>query len=131
MKEFDQWNIIKKNVEAQKKPPFFKEKEIYYVKMGRNIGHEENGKGKNFLRPILVLKKFDRHIFWGVPLSTTQKRGSWYFEFSFTDEVTSVALIPQLRLFDSKRLFFRLGKISNEDFSHLKQKIRSFLHAPD
>ena len=44
------------------------------MKEGKNIGFEQNGKGSNFVRPILVLRKFNSSIFWGLPLTTIKKQ---------------------------------------------------------
>jgi hypothetical protein len=34
---------------------------------GKNIGYEQNGSGANFSRPILIIRKFNNHMYWVVP----------------------------------------------------------------
>jgi len=60
---YDKWNTIKKETNKEKKYRIFKEKEIFYLKMGENIGFEQNGKGEDFVRPIIILKKFNKDMF--------------------------------------------------------------------
>lgn len=49
--------------------------------MGQNIGFEQNGKGDNFVRPVIILKKFNKNMFFGIPLSTQIKDGKFYYYF--------------------------------------------------
>ena len=65
-------------------------------------------------------------MFFGVPLSTQIKEGSFFYNFTFLDE-TSNALIVQSRLFDARRLENKLGMISEEDFENIKGKIKVLL----
>ncbi|PID34747.1 MAG: hypothetical protein CR971_01625 [candidate division SR1 bacterium] len=39
------------------KKTFINMREIWYVSLGNNIGYEEDGKGNDYKRPVLVLKK--------------------------------------------------------------------------
>jgi hypothetical protein len=41
---FNQWNEQKKNVEKSKKQVFFKERDVFYLRCGKNVGFEQNGK---------------------------------------------------------------------------------------
>lgn len=57
LEKFDIWNEEKKLITAKNSDNFYvNKKEIWYVKLGINIGSESNGK-KYFRRPVLVLKK--------------------------------------------------------------------------
>ena len=49
MKEYDAWNLIKKDVSQNNKNLIFKVREVFWVKLGQNIGYETDGKGKSFL----------------------------------------------------------------------------------
>jgi len=128
MKKHDEWNSVKKNLEKKKSRIYYKEREIYWANIGENIGSEQNGKGDDFTRPLLIFKKFSNDIFFGIPLSTQVKEGNWFFEFSFKDEELSTALLVQSRLFDIKRLDKKIGKISVEDFSMLKIKFKELMN---
>jgi hypothetical protein len=82
MNEFDKWNTIKKKTNKDSKHRNFKEREIFNTKVGKNMGYEQNGVGNQFIRPVLIVKKFSSGSFYGVPLSTTEKRNRYYFEFA-------------------------------------------------
>jgi hypothetical protein len=58
MKDFDTWNVKKKQLDAQQSDAilFFKEGEVWWVHFGLNIGFEMNGKGNEFTRPVLIIK---------------------------------------------------------------------------
>jgi len=57
MEKFDIWNKEKQNLDKLDYENFFvNPRDIYFTKMWINIWFEENWK-KNFLRPVLVLKK--------------------------------------------------------------------------
>ncbi|MEI7557450.1 MAG: hypothetical protein WCJ45_00935 [bacterium] len=62
---FDEWNAAKKEIhfdEERLSHVFLNEREIWYVRLGINIGYEENRK-REFLRPVLVLKKVGNLFF--------------------------------------------------------------------
>ena len=40
---FDKWNQIKKNVQEDEKNRLFKQRDIFFINMGQNIGFEQNG----------------------------------------------------------------------------------------
>ena len=51
--------------------------------MGKNIGFEQDGKGENFVRPVVIIKGFNKNMFFGIPLSTKMKEGKFYYKFQF------------------------------------------------
>jgi len=131
MKNFNQWNEIKKETEEEHNIVGFRDRDIFYIKMGENIGFEQNGKGEQFVRPIIVLKKFNRYMFFGIPLSTQINDGKFYFTFDFQRRdnrvVSNVALLSQIQLYSSKRLLNKIGVISKEDFKKLNDKFKALL----
>ena len=93
MKQFDKWNKVKQKTELISKRVYFKERDIFWARIGENIGYEQNGKGDEFQRPILIIKKYTNDVFLGVPLSTTLREGNFYFQFSFMKNKKSTALL--------------------------------------
>jgi len=122
VKNFDQWNEVKKSIEQKEKTAHFREREIYWANIGENVGFEQNGKGSDFTRPVLVFKKFSKTMFFGIPLSTKSKQGSFYFEFRFLENQISTALLVQAKMYDVKRLDKKIGMIKQEDFWQLKNR---------
>lgn len=127
MKQFDKWNEVKKQVDSRKVIVNFKEREIYWTRIGENVGFEQNGKGEEFSRPVLVLKKFTKDMFFGVPLSTTIRKGSFFHTFSFVEDKQSSALLLQAKMFDAKRLNKKIGMINKSDFEKLKSDFKELL----
>jgi mRNA interferase MazF len=126
-KKFNGWMILKDAIHNSDKPSvFYKQREIWWVSIGRNVGFEEDGKGEYYSRPVLVIKGFSKQLFWGVPLSTTKNRGIYYHEFIVNDK-TSVALLSQLRTFDTLRLVSKYGTASQRDFDVIKNKIKDLI----
>jgi len=127
-KDYSEWQKLKQAInERDNSPTFFKEKEIWYFNCGLNVGHEQDGKGKSFRRPILILHKFNKHVFWSIPLTSSRKKHKFYFEFNFEPKRKSWAIISQIKLTDSKRLIEKIGKMSTDDFKSIKEKIRSLI----
>jgi hypothetical protein len=60
---FDNWNHLKKEANSKKTMIGFNQFEIVFMKVGKNIGFEQDGKGNEFLRPVLVYKKFNNRVF--------------------------------------------------------------------
>ena len=126
-KDFQSWHKEKSQIHDEKERPFFHEREIWAVSVGVNIGFEIDGKGEKFLRPIMVVKKFNNESFWAISLSKTSKKGKYYFSFKFTENVISTANLSQLRLIDSKRLQYKMGDINVADFVKIKEKLKQLL----
>ena len=124
--EYYKWNEQKININSNKGKLFFHEREVWFTSLGLNIGFEQNGKGNNFLRPVLVLKKFSKDLLWIIPLSTAQKTGKYYYSIKIRN-VDNVMLLSQIRLIDSKRLRYKIGDIEKDDFIKVKEKLKLLL----
>lgn len=126
MKNFDIWNTEKKKIEKIQNTSFFRERDILYIKMGLNIGFEQDGK-TSYLRPAVVIKKFNNRAALIIPLSRTKKDGIYYFPFTFEKNIVSKAIISQIRFIDSKRFKNKIGVIGKKDFKELKKSIRDMI----
>jgi mRNA interferase MazF len=125
-KSFQEWHREKGDMDEHKVRAFFHEREVWFTSLGVNVGFEQDGRGDKFLRPIVILKKFNNEVLWCIPLTKNQKKGKYYFSFLLGDE-TSTAILSQIRLIDAKRLQYKIGDISEERFSELKQKFTQLL----
>jgi len=126
-KNYDIWNEVKKHTQKHREFWTIKVREIYWIKIGENIGYETNGKGNNFLRPVLIFRKFSKNTFLGIPLTTSIKDDIFHFSFSYKTNKSSCASLSQIKLFDTKRIHDKDGKINSEDFKKLKDKLKSLL----
>lgn len=121
-KDFDKWTVVKKQCQVRTDKIQFKERDVWWCRLGTNIGDEQDGKGELFLRPVLIVKKFNKRIFVGLPLSTIVKENNhFYHTFNFKNREQSV-IISQIRLLDSKRLSHKLGAVNEVDFEEIAKK---------
>ncbi|MFT7824822.1 MAG: type II toxin-antitoxin system PemK/MazF family toxin [Sulfurimonas sp.] len=97
-----------------------------WASIGINVGFEQDGKSELFSRPVLIVKKYNKNLFFGVPLSTTIREGSFFFTFELNGDQSS-ALLVQGRVYDAKRLENKIGMISKDDFGSLKCKLKGLL----
>lgn len=121
-KDFNNWNSLKQKLDIQHKTPSFKEREIWWCSIGINIGHEENGKSELFSRPVLILRKFNNHIFLGIPLTSAVKDNKYYFPITFKEQ-TSCLMLSQLRILESRRLTRMKGKLSDNQFLRVRKVV--------
>jgi mRNA interferase MazF len=126
VRDFKKWFILKELIEKYYLEKLFREREIWWCSLGANVGYEQDGKHNRFERPVLILRKFNKGMFWGLPLSSRPKKGLFYFSF-FWKEVLVTALLSQIRVLSPKRLIRRMGKININTFTEIRGNIRGLL----
>lgn len=122
--EFDRWSMIKKETHKNERPVYFRERDIFYMQVGKNVGIENNGKGKKFLRPVMILKKFNKHMFLGIPLTTQIQDNAWFQEHFIMEDKQNAAIISQIRVWDGKRLVYKMGVVDQDSFQRIQKAIR-------
>ena len=125
--EFNKWNRKKQETHIEKQRPFFHEREVWFCSLGVNIGFEQDGRGLDFLRPVMILKKFNNQIFWALPMTKNVKEGKYYYVVSIGARKQSALILSQIRLVDAKRLAYKIGAVKQEDLAIIKQKIKQLL----
>lgn len=95
-----------------------REGEVWWFADGQNVGVEINGKGERFARPILILTKFGKLSFTGIPLTSKRHNGSWYVEFTFKEK-TSYAVLCQAKMCSVYRLYRKMGVLPEQDFNKI------------
>jgi mRNA interferase MazF len=134
--KFDEWNTQKKFLNQKETVDDFyiNKREIWFTKMGKNVGFEEDGK-KDFSRPVLVIKKVG-NLFFTVALTTKGKEDNHFYhkfkEVSFNiehkdKENKSFAILSQAKVMDKKRFQEKIGTINKKEFDEVKQKITALL----
>ncbi len=122
-KIFDEWNEVKKELAKNERKLGIKSREIFWT----NIGYEQNGKGKNFARPVIVVRKLTKDLFLGIPTTTTLREDNDYFhKFKYKTKNNNVvivsALILQIKVFSIKRIMNKIGMIHKDDFEIIIEK---------
>ena len=126
-KDFDRWHALKSWLHQQHNQPTFQEREVWWCSIGLNVGHEEDGKNDYFNRPVLILRKFNKQLFWGVPLTTRIKESPHYYIIDFRSKKQCV-MLTHLRLYDSKRLTHKAGKIGSGQFRSVRNALADRLY---
>lgn len=75
------------------------------------------------VRPVLILKSFNRNSFLGVPLTTKIKPGKYYYDIDLGDNTPRQVVLSQIRFLDAKRLRGRIGIVSGHEFGKIKQAL--------
>lgn len=127
MKNFDKWNDRKKTINQVDKYIMPSKRQIWWVSVGFNIGDEEDGKNENFERPVLVIKIFNRKIFLGIPITSADRLGQRYYFPIIYDDKKYFLILSQIRLFSTKRLLRRIGRIDSNSFSEMKKELKKVI----
>ncbi|MBU0577460.1 type II toxin-antitoxin system PemK/MazF family toxin [Patescibacteria group bacterium] len=126
-KNFWDWHEIKNAIHhTSKKQVYFYEREIWFCSLGVNVGHEQDGGSKTFKRPVLVLKKFNKETFWGIPITSKNKIDKYHFQFQYKNRRYSL-ILSQVRLLDSKRLIKKINSLSKKEFDQIKEQFVKIL----
>ena len=124
MKDFDKWNAVKKATDAADEEGrlFFRDGDIWWVRLGVNIGYETDGKNQEFTRPVLILKKYNQYSFLAVPLTTARKPNPYRLPIGTVDGKEACATLSQLRNIDSKRLVKKLAHVDDNILDAIKRE---------
>ena len=78
LKNFQKWHEFKTFVNNKSfNIPYFRIQQIWWCSLGINIGYEQDGKNKNFERPVLILKKFSKDVLLILPITSSDKQGMY------------------------------------------------------
>lgn len=132
MKQYDAWNEVKKKTEQNNRTLGIKQREIFWVKIGQNLGSEEYGKDKDFVRPVVIIRKLTHDLFIGVPLTTTIKDSDYFHSFEYINNtrgsVQNTAMILQIRAMSIKRILSRIGMVNKNDFNEIVRKAQKLIN---
>ena len=108
----------------------FRAQEIWWCSFAANVPVEAEG-ASVLERPVLVFRKFNSEVFWGLPLTSKKKEGG-KFEFVFSmHQKDRTALLSQMRVLSARRLIRRLGKISDAQLRVLNAAVADFINETD
>ncbi len=125
-KDFDGWNKRKKAINGDERGVDFHEREIWWCAIGINIGSEQHSQASGYSRPVVIVKKFTRDIFWAIPLTTKTKEDiPFRIRFSLHGNENDL-LILQMRAYDRKRLIRKIAVMAKEEFARLTSAIKLF-----
>jgi mRNA interferase MazF len=132
VEQFDKWNDIKKKTNLMQFKLGIKPREIFWAKIGINIGDEEYGKGKEFVRPVVIIRQLTKDLFIGIPTTTAKKDNNDYFHnICYIDKtnkvINSTVMILQQRVFSKKRLLSKIGTVDKKEFEYIVEKLKRLI----
>ncbi len=105
---------------------YFKERQIWWVALGQNVGSEQNGKHEHFERPVLVLKKFGYETFLAVPSSSKVRNDLYHFVYIYK-KGTFCFNLSQVRVLSYKRLIRLTGQMEEVEFNKVREALKKIL----
>lgn len=126
MKDFDTWNKIKKST-SQEKERFYTVREVWWCQLGINIGAEQDGAGKRFLRPVIIVRGFGPSACLVIPLTTSKRNHSLRIFVGSIGGKDARANVSQIRVVDTRRLVEKIQFLNKDIFVELKKAVRDLL----
>lgn len=118
-KDFDKWNIIKKEIEKIITEKYIHPREIWWCSLGINIGAEIDGKNENFKRSVIIMKVYNKETVIILPITAKQKDNKFHHKIQ-TEEKTVWVKLTQARVVSSKRLLRKVDLLDKDSFNELK-----------
>jgi mRNA interferase MazF len=125
-KDFDTWNKQKKSIHAKSDIKFYHPRDIWWCRLGLNIGYEQDGKDNEFERPVLVLKSFGPYICLIAPLTTSEKKHMYRIPVGLIKGKEARVIVSQIKVVDTKRFVEKIGVLDIKIFREIQKHIRHF-----
>jgi mRNA-degrading endonuclease toxin of MazEF toxin-antitoxin module len=93
--------------------------------MGVNVGFEIFGKDKLYTRPVVILKKYSRSTFFGLPMTSKRKERDAFYALDFRNKESSV-ILDQGRIMDARRLADKMGELPESSFQAVRKAFKDF-----
>jgi len=124
-KKFKKWCIEKTRINSLENPNYTV-REIWWCKLGTNIGVEQDGTGGNFTRPAVILKGFGKDSCLIAPLTTSTKKHYLRIPVGIVDGKQATVNISQIRIIDTKRLYLKIGFLDKKYFNIITKTIKTW-----
>jgi len=124
-KDFDCWNDKKKEIHKNGENKFYHSRDIWWCKLGLNIGSEQDGKDEDFQRPVLVIFGFGKTTCIVIPLTTSNQVHKYRISIGLVDGKEARAIISQMKVIDTKRFVEKIGVLDKKIFSTILKSVRN------
>jgi mRNA interferase MazF len=125
-KDFDGWNKVKKKTNAEH-PRLYTVREIWWCKLGVNIGTEQDGKGEWYDRPCVIMRGFGPDACLVIPLTTSAREHTLRVSIGLVEGQEARANLSQIRVVDTRRLTRKVGFLEKKVFLKLRKAARGLL----
>ena len=124
VKNFDAWYEHKKKIDEQNhEPVYFREGEVWFTYVGVNVGFEIDGTNKEFSRPVVILRKYNKYSFLALPLTTRSSANKYKIYIGEIGSKDSFAVVSQIRNLDSRRLYQKIGNLGQSRLEALREEV--------
>ena len=125
-KVFDSWNEVKKRTHAETQR-LYTVREIWWCRLGVNIGTEQDGKGEWYVRPCVILRGFGPDACLVVPLMTSTREHPLRVDIGMVEGRAARANLSQVRVIDTRRLEAKIGFLDKSAFAELRKAAKAML----
>ncbi len=122
-KDFDKWNERKKLTNAEQ-PRLYTVREMWWCRLGVNVGSEQDGGEESFLRPALIIRGFGPDACLIVPLTTSLRVHALRVTVGTVDGREARANLSQIKVIDTRRLVEKIGFLDKALFAELRKTAR-------
>lgn len=126
-KDFRNWSKNKEEINSKEENKFYHSREVWWCALGLNIGFEQDGSGGSFVRPVLILKGFNKHVCLIIPLTTSNKINKYHICIGEIDKRESYLIMSQIRLIDTKRLINKICTLDKAKFENIRKIARGLI----
>ncbi|MBX4198652.1 type II toxin-antitoxin system PemK/MazF family toxin [Candidatus Parcubacteria bacterium] len=92
-----------------------------------NVGVEIDGKHELFLRPVVIIRKFNKDMALVVPTTHQDKSNKYYLDVLGVNEKMYKACLSQIRTISSKRLLRKIDTVREGQYNILLDKISKMI----
>jgi len=122
-KDFDKWNTEKKQTNAEQ-PRLYTVREVWWCRLGVNVGSEQDGSGRAFLRPVVIVRGFGADTCMIIPLTTSSRRHPLRVPVGVVQGEEASAILSQIRVVDTRRLVEKVGFLDKGMFGRIRKTVR-------
>ncbi len=119
-KDFDGWNTLKRQTHNEQ-PRLYTVREIWWCRLGVNVGSEQDGRGEWFVRPCVILRGFGADACLLAPLTTSTREHPLRVSVGIVDGREARANLSQIRVIDTRRLVRKIGFLKKDVFSSIRK----------
>ncbi len=123
-KDFDKWNELKKKTDKEEHR-LYTVREIWWCRLGVNVGDEQDGSDKLFLRPVVIIRSFGPNTCIAIPLTTSLRKHPLRIFIGNVSGQEANALLSQIRVIDTRRLVEKIGFLDKVIFDTLRKSVRN------
>lgn len=124
-KDFDDWNVRKKIIHDISVTKHYKPREVWWSVLGVNIGTEQDGGGRSYERPVLILRGFGRNTCLVLPLTTSMKVHPMRICIGHIAGKPASVILSQMKVIDVRRLVEKICFLDKKIFENIRKSVRN------